>query len=229
MPSLTQHEPELILLSEYRVAEEEHFLCLYDAEHGRITKNMFFATFREDDKQLADKFAYLGYRKPRASEVTVPAGAMVKVWAWPSSNVPYIYEVQSLDAVKYGNDRNLPTSAPRNNFTESLKMVSKMLLKQECRFVRLYDKKTFDMEGLWLFDPEQVNGKTPEELQRFLALPFIPTFICDAVAKPPSLMLSYTIPATKGDIYQIEGGLSFLNERPLSAPGGEAGPQVCSL
>lgn len=229
MSSLAQNKPELILLSEYRAAQEEHFLRLYDAEHGGIAENMFFAASSEDDKRLADKFAYLGYRKPRASEVTVPAGAVLKVWAWPSSNVPYIYEVQSLDAVKYDKDRDLPTSAPQNNFTKSLKMVSKMLLKHECRFVRLYDKKIFDMEGLWLFDPEQVNGKTPEELQKFLALPFVPTFICDAVAKPPSLMLAYTIPATKGDIYQIEGGLSFSNERPLSAPGGEARPQACSL
>lgn len=226
--SPTQNTTEnLHLISESVTEHTERFLRVYDEQTETMRSNwMYRGSPQQDDKGIADRFAYLGHRQPRACDVLVPAGTLIKAWGWLSSDTVYKIEVTLSDEIEFTNDRALPTSAPHNPFTEKLNMLRKQLLKQECRFARLYDKKTFDMEGVWLFDPEQVSGKTPAQLKQFLGLPFVPTFICDAIAKPPSLMLAYVIPVTKGNIYQVEGGLSFSGERPLLTAGCTPKPQT---
>ncbi|MFY9288408.1 MAG: hypothetical protein WAO98_07885 [Alphaproteobacteria bacterium] len=224
---MTEAQSDLLhVVLEYTTERTEQFLRIYNREKEIKAGSWLYPQTNKTDKQIADDYAYLGNYRLNMCDAIVPAGVRIKGWAWPSSNDVFKYEIDPKLA-EFTNDREFPKSAPHSPFTRPMRLLREYFTEVETHYVRLYDKNTFRMAGSWLIVPEQVVGKSPEQLQELFALPFTPQFICDATAEPHQRVLLNLLSSTPEGydqhgytdseqfIIQIEGGLSFNNERSL--------------
>ncbi|MFY9288409.1 MAG: hypothetical protein WAO98_07890 [Alphaproteobacteria bacterium] len=200
------------IVLDYIAENEEKFIRIYDKDKQPMVERWVYPQNFKSDQELADIYAYLGYEKPYVCDVVVPIGSKIKGVAAQNSNNPYIYQIDGYPGTLFHNERPLPPAKPL--VSQGPRFILEYVSNQQALFLRLYDKDKAGMEGVWLFDVKQVQGKTPEQLRQFFQLPYLPKFVCDAIVKPEAKIQAFaTSNVRQPNLYRVEAGVSFLNER----------------
>ncbi len=98
-----------------------------------------------------------------------------------------------------------------------MRLIADYLPQQEARFSRLYNLQNAPRDDRWLYLPDQVKGKTPEQLRDHFGLEFTPSHVCDAIVQPQAKVRAWQTPTSaKPNVFETDmGGIFFQNERPL--------------
>ncbi len=201
---------------DYVSETEDRFIRVYNKDAEPMVDRWIYSFAHQTDQEIANKYSHLNCGGLHVCDVIVPAGVRIKGWAAPNSDRAYIYEIESVPGIVFINDRELPAPDVQRHVTNGLRAMLNYTTNQDGGFVRLYDKKMFQMEGPWVFNPAHVKGRSPEQMQEYFDLPFLPTFICDVMIASGTKVAAYASPRSeKPNVYRVESGMTFLNERLL--------------
>lgn len=204
---------------DYISESEDRFIRIYDKDTEPMVERWVYPHSHKTDQELANLYSYLNYKNPHVCDVIVPSGIRIKGWAAPNSARIYTYEIEAKPGILFTNDRPLPKpepTKPTEPAKSGLRQIMEYKTNQDGKFVRLYDKEFFQMEGSWLFKPSDVTGKTPEQLMEFFALPFLPKYVCEAAVPMNTTVIAFASPrSSEPNVYKVESGIVFSNERPI--------------